>query len=168
MGNVDYSLKTNITVQKDDVFPTCLDHLNFQTADGNYLEVESQGRDEFTHKNGELSGQWQDHVMYRCLDAGLDYIGDGEFSDIDRDDRFYSMIMDPATKLVGFRVDEESLTEHGYPDNFVPECNGANVWITFIHERGSGVHTPRFTADKLLTDGALEVAINETLGRGGN
>lgn len=106
--------------------------------------------------------------MYRCLDAGLDYIGDGEFSDIDRDDHFYSLIMDPATKLVGFRVDEESLTEHGYPDNFVPECSCANVWITFIHERGSGVHTPRFTADKLLTDGALEVAISETLGRGGN
>jgi hypothetical protein len=169
MGNIDYSLKTNITVQKEGIFPTCLDHLIFQTADGSYLEVESQGRDEFTHNNGELVGQWQDHVMYRRLDACLDYIGDGDFSDIDRDDCFYGLIMDPATKMVGFRVDEESLSEHGYSDDFVPECSNASVWITFIHEKhGSGVHTPRFKADKLLTDGALEATIKESLGRGGS
>lgn len=169
MGNLFYDLQTNITTQKEDIFPTCVDHLIFQTADGNYLEIESQGKDEFTHENGHLSGHWQDHVMYRRLDACFNLLPDDEFHNIDdRDIVFEKLISDPATKLIGFRVDEESLGEHGYGPSFVPECSEASVAIDFINSKGTDVLYRSFKATDLLTDEQIEAAIRSSLGKGGN
>lgn len=165
MGSLYYELKTNVTIQKEGAWPSTIDHLIFQTPDGNYLEVESQGLEQFENENGVLAGHWRGNVMYRRLDERLDYLGGGEFSVIDNDEFFYTLIMNSETKLVGFRVDEDSLVENGYSDLFVPECNGAEVWFDFSCD--NEVYSPRFKADRLLTDGALEIAISEVLGRGG-
>lgn len=165
MGKLYYDLTTNVTVQKEGLFPTLVDLFIFQTVDGNYLEVESQGREEFTNNNGDLSGEWQDHVMYRRLDASFNEI-DEEFLEIDRDTVFEALISDPATKLIGFRVDEESLDEHGYAADFVPECTEASITIVF-----SGLDDVKhidFSATSLLTDGQIETAVHNALGRGGN
>lgn len=164
MGSLEYSLETNITNLKNDIFPVCLDRLIFQTADGNYLEVESQGFDEFDYTDGELVGRWKDNVVYRQLDATLNITGDGEFRSIDNDELFYALITALATNLVGFRVDEEGLCEHGFPEEFVPECKEADIRINFSN--GDEFCCARFNADELLTESNLWLIIRENFGRG--
>lgn len=166
MGNLYYDLETNITFQKEDIFPTCIDHFIFQTADGNYLEVESQGYDEFTHNNGNLNGSWTDHVKYRRLDPALVSIDD-DFHEIDDDAVFYTLISAASTKLVGFRVDEESLDEHGYDADFVPKCTIARVHLMFIRPGHQFVEDKDFEAENLRTDDELIRFAQETLGYSG-
>lgn len=166
MGKLYYDFETNIT-PNEDLFPPCPEHFVFLTADGNYLEIESQGEEDLEYNNGCVNGEWRYDVMYRRWDASFrENIGSEDFSPIDEDDLFQSLIGDPQTKLVGFRFGEDALTEHGYDTSFVPECTSISIKINFTNN--DSIHEFDFDEDRLLTDGELEAAIQSSLGKGGN
>ena len=156
MPRLYYDLETNIKNNKDYLFPPTLDKFIFELESGDILELESNGEDSLKYENGHLNGTWTGDIDYRLFKNDYSEYGDGEFISVADTAETFVKLLDNA-KLIGFRFDEDALSEHGYADDFIPACTEACITMetSIINDTGIKIVEQPFTGLNLKDESTL-------------